>query len=209
MEKTDHGLSRSFRIEREKIDADKRTVELAFSSEEPVERWGENEVLSHAKGDYDFSRLNADHPLLLGHNEANPLSQIGVIESARVDGDKIGRAIVRFGNSELAKEIFQDVKDGIRRLVSVGYDRTGIVESQKDPTTNALTTRYRWQPTHIAIVPVPADTKVGVGRSVDSPQLTEPINDLRTEQNANMKTLAPAEAPVTAPSVDERNCAPM
>ena len=161
------GLDRSLSLDlkkRDKIDVNARTVELAFSSEDPVERWGENEVLSHKQGDYDFSRLNNKHPLLLGHNEYDPKTQIGVVTKAWVDGDKIGRAIVRFGRSDLASEIFQDVVDGIRELVSVGYDRTGIVESKK-ASDNMVTTRYRWMPTHIAIVPVPADTTVGIGRS--------------------------------------------
>lgn len=164
--KRETGLSRSLpkAFDRSKADKDKRTIELAFSSEMPVERWGENEVLSHDKGDYDFSRLNDSHPLLLGHDEHDPKSQIGVIESARVDSDKVGRAIVRFGNSDLAKEIWQDVQDGIRELVSVGYDRNSIVSSKKDPN-GMETVRYRWTPTHIAIVTVPADTRVGVGRS--------------------------------------------
>lgn len=161
----DKGLSRSFTVDRSKIDKEKRTVELAFSSEEPVERWGENEVLGHSSGEYDFSRISAgDHPLLLGHAEHDPLSQIGVVESARVDKDKIGRAVVRFSSSERAEEIFKDVQDGIRKLVSVGYDRTGIVRSEK-AANGMVTTVYRWQPAHIAIVPVPADTTVGIGRS--------------------------------------------
>jgi HK97 family phage major capsid protein len=171
-ENREKGLSRSFKIERSRIDKEKRTVELAFSSEQPVERWGENEVLSHAKGDFDFDRLNDSHPLLLGHKEWDPTTQIGVIESARVDADKIGRAVVRFSKGELGEEIFQDVLDGIRTLVSVGYDRTAVVSSDKDKKTNAVTTRYRWMPTHIAIVPVPADTQVGVGRG--QPVITNP-----------------------------------
>ena len=175
-------LSRSFQIDRAKIDPEKRTVELAFSSETPVDRWGENEVLGHGEGEADLARLNSDHPLMLGHNESNPKDQIGVIESARIDGDKVGRAVVRFGKSALAIEVFQDVQDGIRKLVSVGYDHTGIVSSEKDKT-GRVTTRYRWQPTHIAIVPVPADMKTGVGRdnsqTVDSPQ--KPETDNKTE----------------------------
>lgn len=175
--KSDKGLCRSVRIElnkaeRAKIDREARTIELAFSSEEPVERWGENEVLSHEAGEYDFTRLNASHPLLLGHNEYDPTCQIGVVESARVDGDKIGRAIVRFSKSKLGEEIWQDVQDGIRQLVSVGYDRTSIVSSKK-AANNMTTVRYRWSPTHIAIVPVPADTKVGIGRTLET---TAPVD---------------------------------
>jgi hypothetical protein len=173
-------LARDFKIDRAKVDAKARTVELAFSSETPVERWGEMEVLGHADGEADLSRLNSDHPLMLGHNEGDPKSQIGVIESARVDNDRVGRAVVRFSKSALAEEIFQDVKDGIRNLVSVGYDRTAVVSSNKDKT-GMVTTRYRWTPTHIAIVPVPADTAVGVGR--------ERTNDTATVtfQNNNME----------------------
>lgn len=157
------GIYRSFKIARDKISDKDRTIELAFSSEEPVERWGENEVLGHEKGEYDFSRLNNAHPLLLGHEEHDPESQIGVIESARVDSDKVGRALVRFGDSPKAEQTFKDVKNGIRVHVSVGYDRTGIVESKKS-SNGMMTTRYRWIPSHIALVPVPADTTVGVGR---------------------------------------------
>lgn len=159
-----NGLHRSLTVDREKINREQRTVELSFSSEEPVERWGENEILSHDKGAYDFDRVNSgNHPFLLGHNEYDPDSQIGVIEKAWVDGGK-GRAVVRLGNSAKAEEIFQDICDGIRKNISVGYDRTGIIRSDK-AKDGRVTTWYKWMPTHIASVPVPADTSVGVGRS--------------------------------------------
>lgn len=192
------GLVRSAKLDRAKLNAEQRTIELAFSSETPVERWGELEVLSHRAGEYDFSRLNNKHPLLVGHNESDPNSQIGVIESARVDSDGVGRAVVRFSKSVRAQEIFQDVQDGIRELVSVGYDRTGIVESKKD-SGGLVTTRYRWQPSHIAIVPVPADTAVGVGRAAvdsgdktDMPNVTEApvLNEAAIREDAAGKSRA-------------------
>lgn len=200
MAKRDKGLSRQFKIGRDKIDAEKRTVELAFSSEEPVERWGENEVLSHNTGDYDFSRVkDGTHPLLAGHDEHNPDDQIGVIDKAWVDGEKTGRAIVRFGNSARAQEYFKDVQDGIRQNISVGYDRTGIAESKK-AKDGRVTTRYRWQPTHIAIVPVPADTAVGIGRDntqIDSPapiDVETIVTNLTPEQKKRMKILLTPDA---------------
>lgn len=158
-------LSRSLRVDdRAKFDAEKLTLsDIAFSSEEPVQRWGENEVLGHSKGEYDFDRLNNDHPFLLGHNEHDPKSQIGVITKAWVEDGK-GRCDIRFSDSPEAKQIFRDMQTGIRKLISVGYDRTGIVESKK-ASDGMMTTRYRWMPTHVASVPVPADTTVGVGRS--------------------------------------------
>jgi HK97 family phage major capsid protein len=196
------GLSRSFKVERNKIDVEKRTIELSFASETPIERWGENEVLGHSAGEYDFSRIkDGTHPLLLGHSEQDPNSQIGVVESAEVRDGK-SRAIVRFSKRKDADEVFQDVIDGIRQNISVGYDRTGIVSSVKDKDTNAVTTRYRWMPIHIAIVPVPADTAVGVGRGrVDSPQ--KPNAD---EQSKNNMPDAPNTLTVDEPKIrlDER-----
>lgn len=170
--KRETALYRSYKIERDTIDEENRCVDLAFASEEPVERWGENEVLSHDKGDYDFSRLNNSHPLLAGHNERDPDAQIGVIEpgTAKVGKDKISRARVRFSKSPKGEQYFQDVKDGIRTNISVGYDRTGIVRQDK-AKDGMVTSIFKWMPTHIAIVPVPADTTVGVGRASSAPAL--------------------------------------
>lgn len=112
---------RTFSIARdgEAIDVTARTVPLAFSSEAPYERWFGIEILDHAPGSCDLSRLaDGRHPLLLNHDTED---QIGVVDSAQIDTDKVGRAIVRFGRGQLASEIFQDVQDGIRSLVSVGY----------------------------------------------------------------------------------------
>ena len=113
-------FERIFSISRDgTIDVPARTVPLAFSSEAPYERWFGIEILDHSKGSCDLSRLaDGRHPLLLNHDTD---SQIGVIDSAEIDSDKVGRAVVRFGRSDLASEIFQDVQDGIRSLVSVGY----------------------------------------------------------------------------------------
>jgi HK97 family phage major capsid protein len=72
--------------------------------------------------------------------------------------------MARFGNSAKAQEVFNDVCDGIRQYTSVGYDWTGIVNQTKSDD-GQVTTRYRWRPTHVAIVPVPADTKSGIGRT--------------------------------------------
>ena len=87
-----------------------------------------------------------------------------MVESASIDKDKKGRALARFGNSEFASEVFQDIQDGIRTKVSVGYQiRDMILESKKEDIST-----YRvvdWEPYEISIVSVPADDTVGVGRS--------------------------------------------
>ena len=120
---------RSQLAEASPVNEDERTVELAFSSEKPVERVFGNEVLDHDPASVDLSRLNDGAPLLLEHNREE---QIGVVERAHIDGDKVGRAVVKFSQSVRAQEIFQDVVDGIRRLVSVGYSVTRFAKEKSD-----------------------------------------------------------------------------
>lgn len=147
-------------IERAAMEGEKRTCELSFSSELPVQRGAFYEILSHDDGHCDLSRLNSGHPLLLNHDTEK---QIGVVESARIDGsDKKGRAVVRFSKSPMAEEIWQDVKDGIRRLVSVGYRRTSELGAEVKDGREFV--RFAWQPYEISLVSVPADATVGIGR---------------------------------------------
>jgi len=61
------------------------------------------ETLSHDPAHVDQGFIKSGTaPLLVGHDHGD---QIGVIESARIDADKIGRAVVRFGKSARAEEI--------------------------------------------------------------------------------------------------------
>lgn len=52
-------LARSFYVDDFKVNLEKRTVELSFSSEAEVERWFGIEVLSHDAGAIRFERLNS------------------------------------------------------------------------------------------------------------------------------------------------------
>ena len=108
---------RALVYERGAIDQEARTVELAFASDAPYERWWGVEILDCTASAVNLERLNNRHPLLLDHNTRD---QIGVVEKAWVDSDRKCRALVTFRRSARAEEIFQDVIDGIRELVSVG-----------------------------------------------------------------------------------------
>jgi HK97 family phage major capsid protein len=94
-------------------------IAIAISSEEPYQRWFGIEILSHDSAAVDLSRLaDGRHPLLLNHCTDD---QIGVITSVSLDADRVLRGSAKFSQSELGKEIAQDVADGIRSLISVGY----------------------------------------------------------------------------------------
>lgn len=156
-------LERSIPLQREAIDDEARTIHLAFSSEEPVERWFGNEILDHSPSSIRLGRLVNGGAVLVGHDHRD---HVGVVESASIDSDRRGRATVRFGNSALAIEKFNDVKDGILRHISVGYRIHELTLTK----TGDQGEDYRatdWEPMEISFVAVPADPTVGVGRSDD------------------------------------------
>ena len=75
-------------------------------------------------------------------------------------------AVVRFGKSALAREVFEDVADGIRMNISVGYRVDKLTRMNKDDETYY---KAEWTPMEVSSVSVPADQSrlVGVGRSKD------------------------------------------
>ena len=183
---------RELRMETGRVDEDTRSVELAFSSEDPYRRWFGDEILGHSDAEVRMGRLNNAAALLVNHDSGD---QVGVIESARVDKDGKGRATVRFGASARASEIYQDVKDGIRQLVSVGYRVHEMVleKASEDADVYRVTD---WEPHEISIVSVPADATVGVGRSDTDPTATKP------EEIVIMDTEVKTVEPVIVPGID-------
>ena len=153
-------LHRAMDMSAKSVDEKKRTVEIAVSSELAVDRSFGKEILVHESGAIDMGFVASGRaPLLLDHD---PERQIGVIESVELSGDRVLRAKVRFGRSALAQEVFQDVVDGIRSNVSVGYR----VNKMERSTTNKDEYLVRsWSPLEVSVVSIPADPSVGVGRS--------------------------------------------
>ena len=147
------------------IDEEKRMVRVGVSSEEPVERSFGMEVLGHSAGDINMEFIASGRaPLLLDHDMTK---QIGVIEEFKLDETaKRTTAVVRFGKSALAREVFEDVKDGIRMNISVGYR---IDKLERYEHNNETYYKAQWTPMEVSSVSVPADQSrlVGVGRSKD------------------------------------------
>jgi len=158
-------LFRSAFLNKRKIDDEKRTAEFSFMSDEPVERDFGIESIDVTKTDMSFVS-SGRAPLLLDHDTK---AQIGVIEKAEIVDGK-GRAIARFGKSQLANEVFEDVKSGIRQNISVGYlikemDKVEDEDEERSPGRDFF--RVGIKPLEISMVSVPADTTVGIGRSLN------------------------------------------
>ena len=149
------------------VEGKERTFRLSFSSEEPYERWFGPEILDHTDGCADLSRLNSIGVLLFNHDRD---AVVGKIERAWVENGR-GEAEITFDSDEDSEKIFQKVKGGTLKGVSVGY----LVDSWEEvmPNKQSADGRFtgpcsiarRWTPYEISIVSVPADPTVGVGRS--------------------------------------------
>ena len=194
-------LERSITLQREAIDESARTIEVAFSSEEPVERWFGNEILDHSATSVRLGRLQNGGAVLVGHDHRE---HVGVVESVNIDSDRRGRATVRFGNSALAVEKFNDVKDGILRHISVGY-RIHEMKLERSADDGDDYRATDWEPFEISFVSVPADPSVGVGRASpeveentitvhepNPPEPTETTTTLQEERTMPNETTPPA-----------------
>lgn len=175
-------LHRVAEFDRAAINDKDRTVEIAFSSEAPVERWFGTEVLGHDAANVRLGRLNNGGAVLVEHDRRD---QVGVVVKASIDKDRKGRAVIRFGKSARAEEIFQDVKDGIRRLVSVGY-RIHKQETKNEAGGVESVRVTDWEPYELSLVSIPADDSVGVGRGDSSVPATfnnhSPTTSMNREQ---------------------------
>lgn len=146
------------------IDVDARTCELIFSTGAAVSRYDwmagkrYRETLSMKPEHIRMDRLNADAPLLDSHSAWAIGDVLGVVASGSARVEK-GKAIatVRFSRREAVEPIFQDVRDGIIKSVSVGYRVYKFIETQgkndEVPTREAVD----WEPHELSLVAMPAD----------------------------------------------------
>ena len=159
-------MRRDLVVDRSGINVEARTVPLSFASEQPCDRWFGREILDITPAACDMTRLRNGGAVLVNHNWDD---QVGVVIEASLDpATKKARCVAKFSRSERGQEIFQDITDGIRSLVSVGYIvRKMVLQSvEGDVETHRVTD---WLPFEVSVVAVPADTSVGVGRSAAQP----------------------------------------
>ena len=113
---------RTFELdERAIIDPDKRTAELSFSSENPVERWFGKEILLHGVKNADFGRLRSVGAVLYGHNSKDISNIIGPIKKVWIDENRIGRAIIGFDDDDTGNIALKKVQSKSLRGVSFAY----------------------------------------------------------------------------------------
>ena len=192
----------------ESVGAEGRSVELSFSSEQPVMRYDwlndeeYGEILDHSEGAPSLERLRSVGVVLFNHDSRTlPVARI---ERVWLDGAaRKGRARITFDGDEEAERVFRKVKSGFLRGVSVGYkvsewERIARGVTQNGVTGPAMIAR-KWEPLEISIVTVPADANVGVGRSIGMEE-----NDMEERNQDHTHAASAAQNPASA----ERNSAP-
>lgn len=153
-------------------EGNERKFVLSYSSEEPYERWWGVEILSHAEGAMDLTRLNSIGCVLYNHNRDKV---IGKVLRAWVENDR-GNAEIEFDEDAESEVIYQKVNSGTLKGVSVGYMVTNweTVAANKKSVDGRFTgpcdIATKWEPFEVSIVSIPADPTVGVGRSHEEPE---------------------------------------
>ena len=161
---------RTLRLElRDNTEAGEHSVELSFSSENPVSRGWYTEILSHSPECIRVGERQQHMPLLFNHN---PNDLLGVVERAWLGEDRRQHAVVRFAQDERGKWAEQMVRDGILTNVSFQYQIYDYREETKD-----VFRAIDWEVFEISLVTVPADESVGVNRSDPGKVAPEPKSD--------------------------------
>lgn len=201
------------------VNVDERTVDVVWTTGAQVKRsdWARGdyiEELSLRPDHVRLDRLNKGAPLLDSHENFSLRSVLGVVERAWLNGNE-GRATVRFSKRAEVEPIFQDVRDGILRNISVGYRKH---KTERDETgTTPVERAIDWEPYELSLVAIPADAGAQV-RSEESPNMNpetaltqdSPMDETRMQEapaeargaEAAVTTETQVETRAAAPAVD-------
>lgn len=152
------------------VNQDDRSVEVIITTGTGVRRtdyWTGKayiEQLSLDPKNIRLDRLNQGAPLLDSHAAYSVADMLGVVVPGSVELTKtamIGR--VRFSKRDAVEPVWQDVRDGLIRSVSVGY-RVYKFEEKPGKTEDAppVRTAVDWEPFEVSMVPIPADANAKV-----------------------------------------------
>jgi HK97 family phage major capsid protein len=155
-------------------DEEKRTVDVAISSDEPIFHGFAYIILDHSPQSINMERFAGGMAFLENHNADR---RLGRLNGAASDGH-ILRATARFSHRPYADEIFREVVDDLKAGDQPGTSLLFTVdevapkpEAEIDgfPVFRAV----RWTPYEGSVVSIPADVSVGVGRAVTAADVAD------------------------------------
>ena len=182
------------------VSEQERTVKLSFSSEKPVDRWFGPEILCHDEGCVDLNRLQNVGSVLFHHGRDPVYGSLPIakIVSLSIDGEKKrGEAVVSFDTDEKSDLIYQKVKSGSLKGISVGYIVNAYEEVRAGKTssngrfTGPCYVATKWEPMEISFEPVPADDGVGAGRNKNPESEENGMSAVTDKNNPGNPVAAP------------------
>lgn len=188
------------------FNADDNTIDVVAATDTPVMQVGWDglytETLLMQPENVRLERLNNGANVLDNHQRYGSVRDIvlGVVQKAWVDGSKL-RATIKLSKRPEISSFIQDVKDGIQRNISIGYNVYTYIVSE----TGGTATNYDasdWEPCEISFVPVPADylsTVRAQNTNVSTNDVTI-ITNSKTRNMPEIKEGATPEVQTPAPS---------
>lgn len=156
------------------FDADENTIEAVISTGADVDRGPFIERLDLAGVDLEAI---AGVPVLDAHRQDAASRVIGVVESARHEGDSIV-AVIRFTAAEDAAPTITRIKEGTLKGVSIGYRVATWSEGRTD-TGKRLRTATAWTVLEVSAVPVAADPLAKFRSTQMEPEVIEYRSQVR------------------------------
>lgn len=192
------------------VNLERRTVDLVWTTGARVLRqsWWDGpwlEELSLDPAHVRLGRLNNGAPFLADHDGGDVARVLGVVEAARLEGDK-GIATVRFAKAEddpEADKVFRKIVDGIIQNVSVGYRTHKLEKIEGGDETTPVFRATDWEPYEISAVSMGADDGAGF-RSAAPPrvfhevQIHNPRSTERKPPNMDPEQIKQQEAAALA-----------
>ena len=188
------------------INEEARTVTLSFASEQPVSRWFGAEVLQIDADAMNLARIESGLGVLLFNHKRDYV--LGKILRVWIDeATHKAHAEVQFDTDEASELIWEKVRTGTLKGVSVGYavDSWEEVAAGKTSSNGRVVgpayVALRWQPLEISIVSVPADDSVGVGRQMEE-ATRENMQEAENMgfENENTQARGTGQPPVAPPA---------
>lgn len=165
---------------------EKRTIDVVWTTGARGKRFSWTvgyyyEELSTESRHVDLSRLKSGASVLNNHKAYDLKDIIGVVESARMkDGE--GHATIRFSERDELQGLIRDIKSGVIRNLSVGYDVDKYVELEEESDEGYPILRaVKWTPAELSFVTIPFDAGAQ-SRSNNNEELEKNSQEVILEQ---------------------------
>lgn len=148
---------RNFEFAPSSFNEESMTVECIYATETPVDRGEFMEVLDISPEALDACRLDSKAVALIWNHEWDDPRVVGRVVRHWIEG-RNAIALIQLSTSQYSKGTVDDIKSGVIKSVSVGYDVLDYEDEKSKSAGQKVIRRVkRWMPFEVSIVGIPAD----------------------------------------------------